>query len=192
MPGDMLDDGGNALDRHRLDAVHFPRHCGNVRGILAVDIFVEHRLDFGAALLPLLRRRHLGPIVHGQHVREFGIGIGLGLFVIGIARLADVIGRCGRLHCGDAEQLELPIALRGAGLCAPTPTVRAREAPEARSTLTNLDRVQDIVIPSCVCRQPKRRADRTVSVPRNPGYFAVYLHLRNIHLRDAKKRQTGD
>jgi hypothetical protein len=27
-----------------------------VHGILAVDIFVEHRLDFGAAFLPLGRR----------------------------------------------------------------------------------------------------------------------------------------
>ena len=115
MASDVFDDGGDALDGHLLHAVHFPRHGGNVRGIFAIDIFVEHRFDFGAALLPLRRRGHLGPVVHGQDVGEFGIGIGLGLIVVGIARLADVIGGRRRLHGGDAEQLEFAITLRRGG-----------------------------------------------------------------------------
>ena len=112
MAGDVFDDGGNALHGHGFDAVHAPRHFRNVRGIFAVDIFIEHRLELSATLLPLLRSRHLGSVVHDQDIGELGIRIGFGLVVIGVARLADVIGGRARLHFANAKQLELPIALR--------------------------------------------------------------------------------
>jgi hypothetical protein len=112
MTGNVFDEGGDALHRHGFDAVHAPGHFGNVHGRFAVDIFIEHRLEFGATLLPLLRSRHPGSVLHDQDLGQFGIRVGFGLIVIGVARFADVIGTRGRLHFANAKQLQLSIALR--------------------------------------------------------------------------------